>query len=390
MAHLQARLSSDPDDYEASLLKGLLYFKSGKLHSALTELNSLTHRAPKFYLAYLIQGDLLLAQTHTVTDIGRSPVLAGLKSKVDSEHLQQLRQEAQVRLRAYLNSLQHRLLPRQLLALGPTVKMALVVDKHTHRLFVYRRRGDGKPPQLVRDFYVSTGKLAGNKQSSGDLRTPEGVYFVTRHIPGSQLPDMYGIGAFPVNYPNALDRHEGKTGSGIWLHGTANDYYSRPPQDSEGCVVLTNVDLKRVGRYITPGSTPVVITDSIDWVGHESWEKERQAALQALEQWRQDWDSGDVDKYLSHYAPDFWSKGYDYKRWVAHKRQVAQGKRTQQVQLSDVSLFAYPRDASGDRRIVVADFDQHYRSNNFNSDIRKRLYLAQEHGQWKVIYEGTQ
>ena len=69
------------------------------------------------------------------------------------------------------------------------------------------------------------------------------------------LPDLYGIGAFPLNYPNELDQHQGKTGYGIWLHGTDKSYYSRPPLDSEGCVVLTNLDLDAVKPYIKIGVT---------------------------------------------------------------------------------------------------------------------------------------
>ena len=246
LARLNERLAHYPDDYEASLLKGIIDFKSGRLREARRQLASLIRRVPKFHLAYLVQGDLLLAQTQTVTDFGGTPLLAGLE-KPDDKALEQLRAEAEARLNAYLDTLPQNRIPRALLALGRTVKTALVVDKQSHRLYVYRREGDGQPPHLVGDFYVSTGKLSGDKSSSGDMRTPEGVYFLTRHIPNSALPEKYGSGAYPLDYPNELDAHEGKTGEGIWLHGTDNAFYSRPPQDSEGCVVLPNIDLDHVG-----------------------------------------------------------------------------------------------------------------------------------------------
>lgn len=388
LARLDERLAHYPDDYEASLLKGLIYFKSGRLDEARQELAALTRRVPKFHLAYLVQGDLLLAQTQTVTDIGTTPVLAGLGQ--EDAALAQLRAEAEARLKAYLDTLPQDRLPRALLALGDQVQTAFVVDKTSHRLYVYERRGNGEPPQLVRDFYVSTGKLSGNKTLRGDLRTPEGVYFITRHIPNSALPEKYGNGAYPLNYPNELDEHAGKTGDGIWLHGTDNAFYSRPPQDSEGCVVLPNIDLDHVGAYIRPGVTPLVITDRVDWIDEGSWRRERKEIEQALDGWVRDWVSGDVNKYLSHYAPDFWSPGHDYRGWQARKRAVAAGKTFQQVQLSDLSLFAYPQSATGGRDVVVANFRQHYRSNNFNSDLAKRLYLAREDGRWQVIYEGGQ
>jgi len=388
LARLEERLAHYPDDYEASLLKGLIYFKSGRLAEAQQELATLIRREPKFHLAYLVQGDLLLAQTQTVTDIGTTPVLAGL-GKEDAT-LEQLRAEAEARLKAYLDTLPQDRLPRSLLALGDSVHTAFVVDKSSHRLYIYERRGHGEPPQLVRDFYVSTGKLSGNKALRGDLRTPEGVYFLTRHIPNSALPEKYGSGAYPLNYPNELDAHAGKTGDGIWLHGTDNAFYARPPQDSEGCVVLPNIDLDHVGAYIRPGVTPLVITAKVDWIDEASWRREREEIQQALDSWVQDWVGGDVDKYLSHYAPDFWSPGFDYKSWQARKRAVAAGKTFQQVELSDLSLFAYPQSATNGRDVVVANFQQHYRSNNFNSDLAKRLYLAREEGHWRVLYEGGQ
>lgn len=386
LTRLEERLAHYPEDYEASLLKGLILFRSGRLEEARRELAQLTGRAPKFHLAHLVQGDLLLAQTQSVTDIGATPLLAQLQP--EEAALDQLRAEAEVRLKAYLDALPQDRLPRALLTLGEEVHTAIVVDKENHRLYIYERRGDGEPPRLVRDYYVSTGRANGNKVLRGDLRTPEGVYFITSHIPSSSLPDKYGSGAFPLNYPNELDRRLGKTGDGIWLHGTENAYYSRPPLDSEGCVVLPNIDLNQAAAFIRPGVTPLVITARVDWVDEAAWRRERQELLNALDMWVADWTSGDVERYLSHYATDFWSPGLDLAKWQARKRAVAGSKTFQQVALSNLSLFAYPPSASDGRELVVASFRQHYRSNNFNGDMGKRLYLTREDGRWRVLYEG--
>ena len=50
---LDKRLLSYPKDYEADLLKAVLYFKSGKLELALEELDKLIKKVPDFQLAYL-------------------------------------------------------------------------------------------------------------------------------------------------------------------------------------------------------------------------------------------------------------------------------------------------------------------------------------------------
>ncbi len=381
---LRERLRRYPQDHEASLLLALVEFKWGYLEEALSEISGLIKREPKFHLAHLIQGDMLLAQTRVVSDIGANALL--LENKKQDE-LSLLRQEAEVRLSAYLETLPQGRLPRAFLSLDDEVNYALLVDKHSHRLYVYQREMDGTP-LLLQEFYVSTGKANGNKEVSGDLRTPEGVYFITRHIPGEKLPDLYGIGAYPMNYPNEWDTHLGKTGYGIWLHGTESAYYSRPPLDSEGCVVLPNIDLSAVAKYLEPGTTPIVVSDKVEWLERESYLALRDEVKGAVEKWRTDWQSGDVERYLTHYDDNFWAKGHNKKSWQQRKRRVAAGKKWQQINLSDISLFAYPRAAGNNREMMVVNLKQDYRSNNYNSEMGKRIYLVKADDSWRVLYEG--
>jgi hypothetical protein len=92
------------------------------------------------------------------------------------------------------------------------------------------------------------------------------VYFITSRLDPAKLKDFYGAGALPINYPNPLDQSRGKTGSGIWLHGTPPDQFSRAPQATDGCLVLANPDLERILRTVEPRSTPVVIARQLQWV----------------------------------------------------------------------------------------------------------------------------
>jgi len=382
---LRERLQRYPQDHEASLLLALIEFKSGYFDEALNEIGGLIKREPKFHLAHLIQGDMLLARTRVVSDIGANALLDD--SRQQKDELSLLRQEADARLNAYLDTLPQGRLPRALLALDDEVKSALLVDKRSHRLYVYERDVDGTP-RLVQDFYVSTGKVNGNKELSGDLRTPEGVYFITRYIPGDKLPDLYGVSAYPMNYPNEWDRHLGKTGYGIWLHGTEAAYYSRPPRDSEGCVVLPNIDLSAVASHLQPGTTPIVVSERVEWLERGTYIALRDEVRGAVEQWRKDWQSGDVERYLSHYDENFWADGHNKKSWQERKRRVAQGKQWQKIALSDISLFAYPRDAGNGREMMVVNLTQKYDSNNYKSEMGKRLYLVKAKSGWRVLYEG--
>lgn len=95
---------------------------------------------------------------------------------------------------------------------------------------------------------------------------PLGVYFITSRLDPGQLQDFYGAGALPLNYPNEYDRHQGKTGHGIWLHGVPQQNFARSPQSTDGCVVLANDDMQRLLHDVAPRSTPVLITQAIQWV----------------------------------------------------------------------------------------------------------------------------
>lgn len=386
LAQLDIRLKHDKQDHEASLFKAMLYFNTGALQKALSEIGHLTERAPNFHLAHLVQGDMLMSRFGQVSDIGESPLLQNIDDK-GREKLLQLRAEVEARLKAMVEIELGNKIPMQLLGLGSSTDTAILVEKKYNRLYVYGRTSEHEPPKLIRSYYVSTGKQPGDKHVRGDLRTPEGVYFVTSWIADKNLPDKYGVGAFPMNYPNELDRKLGKTGDGIWLHGTYRNFYSRPPLDSEGCVVLPNIDLSGLKNEIIPGKTPVVITEQVDWLDRSEWQHQRNEIMAALEQWRLDWESQDAERYLSHYSADFWSKGHTLASWSARKRYLASSKTYQRIKLSDIALFAYPVTAA-QNPMVVARFRQQYESNNYNGDILKRVYLRKDEQHWRIMYEG--
>jgi len=388
---LETRLRLYPKDHEAEFLKAILYFKSGKLDLALEELDKLIKKVPDFQLAYLLKGDFLLSKFSDTNNLGQTTLLSSIIPRLENskkQHLNLLREEAQLRVRALLNTKKKNTLPRQILALGASVKKALLVDKRANRLYVFSRNESGELFEEVTDYYITSGKLNGDKFTKGDLRTPEGVYFVTSWIDPNKLPSKYGVGAFPVNYPNELDKRNGKTGYGIWLHGTDEGYYSRPPRDSEGCVVLTNIDLNALKKDIKPGLTPVVITDNVEWIDRATWEDERKSIFHAVESWRRDWESMNVNKYLSHYGKDFWSSSHNLKTWSARKRLLAKNKTHQSVNLSDMSVLMYPNDKKDKKQIAVVRLRQNYKSNNFKSEMYKRLYLTKIDQDWKILYEG--
>ena len=98
---------------------------------------------------------------------------------------------------------------------------------------------------------------------SGDAKTPEGIYYATKFYNDNELSSIYGIMAFRLDYPNFVDRKNERDGNNIWLHGTNKTLHSF---QSNGCVALTNKDIKKISRYIRLYRTPVIIQDYTKWV----------------------------------------------------------------------------------------------------------------------------
>ncbi len=385
---LDGRTTHYPRDYEAYLLKGLIYYETRQFDRALTELDRVVSQAPRFHLAQMIRGDILLSRVAQVSGIGHNPVLHALP---DSRYVlvEDLREEARTRIRAYLHAQDKRKLPGQLLRMGESVETAVLVDKQTHRLYLYGNTGADSPPELLYDFYVSTGRKRGNKAVRGDLRTPEGVYFVTSYTPGSQLPEKYGAAAFPINYPNELDQYQRKTGGGIWLHGITQRFYSRPPLDSEGCIVLSNIDLEHIVSLISPGSTPFIIAEHLDWLEQDVWLERKNELIQTLQTWQEDWESGDTARYLANYAPGFWGGGYDFDGWSRMKKKMLPRNNSSRISVNNLSLLAYSRRAEPGREIVIADFQLTYSAGDSNGSWKKRLYLEKNQDRWYVLHEAN-
>lgn len=346
-----------------------------RMDAALAAAEQLTADYPTFRLGHLIMGDLLLA---------RSRPLAAFGNAVDPDaRVSALREEARLRLAAYAEKPAAEQLPRQILQLSASQRHALLIDTSRSRLYVFAN--DGPVPRLAADYYVSQGRAGADKWREGDLKTPLGVYQVTSFLPPERLTDFYGSGAFPINYPNLRDRRQGRTGHGIWLHGTPPDAYSRPPRASEGCVVLANPDFEALATAVDTGTTPVVIADGVDWLPAANWQAERDSLRDAIETWRRDWESRDSDRYLSHYAPDFRTDDQSRAAFAQNKRLVNGGKEWISVSLSELNLLANP----GADDFVVATFEQDYRSNNLSNTMRKAQHWSRRSGRWQIVYEGS-
>jgi murein L,D-transpeptidase YafK len=363
--------------YETMLVNVLGKVKDNQIDNALTDLKHLVTINPKFRLAQLIYADLLLAQAHPITDFGNY-------SETPYENITALRDEARMRWKHHLSPPVSNQVPDFLLQLSDKEKYIVVVELNASRLYLFQNK-DGMP-HLLSDFYVTIGKNGIDKFEEGDQKTPTGVYFITGFIDPEELPDLYGDGAYPINYPNIWDKRHGHTGYGIWLHGTPSNTYSRPPRDSDGCVILSNEDLRILSPSLKANVTPVILAKEINWVSTNEWQGRQTEYVQLIEQWRKDWESRDAELYLRHYSKDYSGLGKDYAEWVQYKRRVNPSKRFIKVNITDTSIYSYP----GVPGLLVVTFEQDYHSDNFHKRFVKRQYWRKEKdGKWKIIYEGS-
>lgn len=363
---------------EARLIVIYRLIAKGQSRDALVKAESLTQDYPHFQLAQLVYGDLLAARTRPVKTIGDVPEPF---QKVGASVLTELRNESDMRLKALRERPPSGAVPSQFLALSPSVRHAIAVDASRSRLYLFENRSSGLA--MVADYYVSVGKAGIEKAVEGDLRTPLGVYFITSNLDRKSLKDFYGSGALPINYPNILDTRRGKTGGGIWLHGTPPSQFSRPPLATDGCVVLANPDLDRVIQTVTVGQTPVVISERLNWVTPASARTEGKSFETALSAWQAAKSSGSLDRLLSFYSPDFYSNGKTLSQWSPNLRSEIDKVRGRTIQLKDLSLLRWT-DSSDTMVVTFGEVATGTRTGPV-----KRQYWARQGTQWKIFFEGV-
>ena len=107
--------------------------------------------------------------------------------------------------------------------------------KEEGQVELWVRNRDTKKYEHFRTWEVAaqSGK-PGPKLAEGDGQVPEGFY----HVPPSAMkPDSVFHLAFNIGYPNAYDRHHGRTGTFIMIHGNCV---------SIGCLAMTDPKIEEI------------------------------------------------------------------------------------------------------------------------------------------------
>jgi lipoprotein-anchoring transpeptidase ErfK/SrfK len=388
-----ARVSPLLGQAEARLIAVYRLISQGQHREALKQAGQLVRDHPNFHLAHLVHGDLLSLQMRPVRQLGDVP---DTKARAAAQQLSVLRDESRRRLLALTERPAEGSVPTQFLSLSSQSRHAIAIDASRSRLYLFENQTPSAsgsqiapPPRLklLGDFYISVGLSGIEKTVEGDKRTPLGVYYITSNLNPDNLPDLYGVGALPINYPNPLDIQRGKTGSGIWLHGTPREQFVRAPLASDGCVVLSNPDLEKLLKTVQIRTTPVVIAPQLEWVQPVDQDADRRAFEAALESWRTAKSSGQVEQLKSLYSPRFQSGGKEGGKesgqWARQEAELRNGKGTREIQLKDVSFLRW----QDTQDTMVVTFGEV--AVGQSRGVTRRQYWARENDQWKIFYEGN-
>ena len=363
---------------EARLIEVYQLVSQARNREALSKAESLVRDYPNFQLAQLVYGDLLASQFRPLLKLGDVPAPI---PQAAAPVLGELRDESLLRLKALRERPPAGAIPSQFLALSDRNKHAIAIDASLSRLYLFENRPGG--PALVADYYVSLGKSGLEKTTEGDLRTPLGVYFIINNLDPKSLKDFYGSGALPISYPNELDNERGKTGRGIWLHGTPPGQFSRAPLSTDGCIVLANPDLSRIIQTVEIGTTPVVIAQHLNWVPANNVRLESKPFEDALAAWQSAKSLGNMNQVLSFYSPDFNSNGKTLNQWTPTLRDELEKVRGRAIELKDLSLLHWT-DQSDTMVVTFGEVAAGKRSGPV-----KRQYWVRQGSQWKIFYEGV-
>lgn len=251
------------------------------------------------------------------------------------------------------------------------------VDKKAKKMKLYRYKNGKISLDFSEDVIV--GK-EGDKVREGDLKTPVGVYDITRRfIPQDKF---YGPVSFELSYPNILDKLESKNGYGIWIHGFPLDGAKRE-ELTRGCVAVENDILVKFDDKLGANRSIVIISE----FGDVNVEKKTVSyILASLYQWRDAWKKSDVERYLTFYDERFKRfDGQGIKEFSRMKRQIFSRKEEKVIEFSNLAISPYP-DTRQENMFRVA-FDELYKTKTYQFKGKKELYVQVKNNIMKILAE---
>ncbi|EFN2807485.1 murein L,D-transpeptidase [Campylobacter coli] len=260
--------------------------------------------------------------------------------------------------------------------------VAIVLTNKTDKILRVYSYSDGKIKQDFEQKAIITG-LMGDKQVEGDLKTPVGFYELGRKFnPGDPY---YGPFVFATTYPNLLDKVQGKTGGGIWIHGYPLDGTRLDEFKTRGCIALFNENLEEFAKVVQDKKV-FAMTEEKEKVRAK---KEDIAALLAdLFAWKLAWTDSDINTYLNFYDEKQF-KRFDkmkFEQFASMKKSIFSRKEDKKIKFSDINISPYPN-VENETMYRISFYEDYYTKNyQFKGD--KILYVKiDSKGKMKILAE---
>jgi murein L,D-transpeptidase YafK len=254
----------------------------------------------------------------------------------------------------------------------------LIVNKRFQSLDLYRLQSGEF--ELIKTVDIIVGENRGDKMVEGDKKTPTGVYQLLERI--DKLDPFYGPLAIVLSYPNLLDSLDGKSGSGIWIHGFPMS--GGRELFTKGCVALDNKKLIELNSLIDNLDKATIILE--DGRLKKSSKLDLATILSSLYRWLDSWRSSNFESYIEFYGDDFKRFDGNSLDWFKeYKKKIFAREEKKEIYFSNINISPYPN--SQNRVLFRVTFDEVYKTARVKFQGKKELYVELINQKMKIVVE---
>lgn len=254
-----------------------------------------------------------------------------------------------------------------------------IVDKDDKHLEVMSYK-NGKMDRIFQTN-VLVGK-SGDKLIEGDLKTPVGVYQLTRRF--TPTDPYLGPLAFSLSYPNLYDKLSKRNGSGIWIHGFPLNGNREDEIKTKGCVAMENDILMQYDKIIDHQKSLALIYETEKYKANID---QISAIFAEIFSWKKSWTQNDIEAYLNFYDKDF--KRYDgmtLENFSKSKKAIFAKKEHKTISFSNFIITPYPN--SKKQNIFRVVFYEDYNAPSYKFSGEKTLYIKLDsNNKMKILIE---
>ena len=256
-----------------------------------------------------------------------------------------------------------------------SIKYVMLCQKNLKDITLY----DTQKEQELFSSSVLVGEKNGDKKKEGDLKTPTGVYEITKRL--TKIDSFYGPLALTTNYPNIYDKMQGKTGHGIWIHGLPQK--EQREEFTKGCIALDNTKIKKLDNSINIDNSVLLISQNRF---NKTSKKEMSIVLSNIFKWKNAWKNSNIKEYLSFYNKDFQkADGQNLKKFKKHKTKIFKKGERKTINFSNINIIPYPNESN--KKLFKIVMDEYYKTRNYKFEGKKKLYIQIDNDSFSILTE---